>query len=170
MDFYITKVCGTRFVGCYSLKRIRADVSSGRLKATWFATESDGRSFSDFSKSEAGNWRTLGELLEEIESEEIETPRADSRFASTGSSTNPALGFLAMCYRLAAVLWGLAAMLGVVVAVNSNEILASVIILWSFSGVIGVITMLATAEGIELFIDMAGDLRTIRRRLVPQDQ
>jgi len=61
-------------------------------------------------------------------------------------------------------------MLGVVVAVNSNEILASVIILWSFSGVIGVITMLATAEGIELFIDMAGDLRTIRRRLVPQDQ
>jgi hypothetical protein len=67
MKYYVTKMRGTRFVGVYSLADIREAVIAGRFEATWFATESDGRSFSDFSNSENGDWRTLQTLLEEIE-------------------------------------------------------------------------------------------------------
>lgn len=63
MNYYVTKMPGTRFVGAFSLETIRESVAAGRFKAAWFATESDGRSFTEFSKSEAGDWRTLQTLL-----------------------------------------------------------------------------------------------------------
>ena len=81
MKYYVTKMRGTRFVGVYSLADIREAIIAGRFEATWFATESDGRSFSDFSNSENGNWRTLEALLE-MGPEEIEELVAETQLSA----------------------------------------------------------------------------------------
>jgi hypothetical protein len=81
MKYYVTKMRGTRFVGVYSLADIREAVIAGRFEATWFATESDGRSFSDFSNSENGNWRTLQTLLA-MGPEEIEELVAEAQLSA----------------------------------------------------------------------------------------
>ena len=81
MKYYVTKMRGARFVGVYSLADIREAVIAGRFEATWFATESDGRSFSDFSNSENGNWRTLQTLIE-MGPEEIEELVAEAQLSA----------------------------------------------------------------------------------------
>jgi hypothetical protein len=63
--FYVTRQPGGGFVGLLSLDDIRARLAVGELQESFFATESDGRSFSQFIKSGNGKWRALGALLAE---------------------------------------------------------------------------------------------------------
>ncbi|MDA0659365.1 MAG: hypothetical protein O2931_08885 [Planctomycetota bacterium] len=63
--FYVTRQEGDGFVATLTLDEIRTRLKAGELKESFFATESDGRSFSQFRKSGNGRWRTLAELLAE---------------------------------------------------------------------------------------------------------
>ena len=112
MKYYVTKMRGTRFVGVYSLADIREAVIAGRFEATWFATESDGRSFSDFSNSENGNWRTLQTLLE-MGPEEIEELVAEAqRSAAKRMASFPKRPSMTNGQKLV-VLWWLAAIVAI---------------------------------------------------------
>lgn len=64
--FYVTRMPGSGFVATLSLREIRSRLTAGQLQESFCATESDGRSFTQFQKDGAGGrWRTLAELLDE---------------------------------------------------------------------------------------------------------
>lgn len=84
--FFVTRRPNSGFVSVLTLDEIRARLASGELQATLFATESDGRSFSQFQRSgRQVRWRTLAELLEESPSPvqaETARPPGPSRWLS----------------------------------------------------------------------------------------
>src|SRR5262245_11779599 len=61
--FYVTREAGRDFVGLNTLAQIHRKLAEGEFPETYYATESDGRSFAQFSKDDAGRWRTLAELF-----------------------------------------------------------------------------------------------------------
>ena len=64
--FYVTRAPGRAFVATLTLSQVRAGLATGELQESFNATESDGRSFTQFQTDGAGGrWRTLAELLAE---------------------------------------------------------------------------------------------------------
>ena len=64
--FYVTRAPGGGFVATLTLSQVRAGLATGELQESFNATESDGRSFTQFQADGAGGrWRTLAELLAE---------------------------------------------------------------------------------------------------------
>jgi hypothetical protein len=66
--YYVTHTPGSGFVATLTVAEIRARLAAGELQESLSATESDGRSFTQFQRDNGGGrWRTLAELLAERE-------------------------------------------------------------------------------------------------------
>jgi hypothetical protein len=64
--YYVTRSPGQGFVATLTLAQIEAGLANGELQESFSATESDGRSFAQFQRSNyGGEWRTLADLLAE---------------------------------------------------------------------------------------------------------
>jgi hypothetical protein len=64
--YFVTREPGRDFVGTLTWNEIRARLATGELQESCHATESDGRSFTQFQKGGGGGrWRTVAELLTE---------------------------------------------------------------------------------------------------------
>ena len=81
--YYVTRSPGRDFVAMLTLSEIRARLGAGELQESFYATESDGRSFTQFQRgSGSGRWRTLAELLTEPPRVAAPTPPGPSRWLS----------------------------------------------------------------------------------------
>jgi hypothetical protein len=107
--FYVTRQAGDGFVAMLSLGEIRTRLAAGELKESFFATESDGRSFSEFRKRGNGTWRTLAALLaeypigEELPAQDQARPTRRLAQEEHPGTDHPVAGVLVIVFRVLAV-------------------------------------------------------------------
>ena len=180
--YYVTREPGRRFVRTVSANQVRELMAMGILQESFYATESDGRSFTQFQRDgDGGRWRTLSELLAEwgetLPRPTPATARLPWHIAPCAALAG-AFGCLLMSALVALLMYGigwLLALVGVssfplVTFATSRESILFVLILSCVAGMFGAIRGLYHAGMIKCppadYMEIAGkaidDLASIR--------